>query len=229
MFKNAHCFSLALTEAQVKKELAEKEENRLAAGGISFHEVSASGFIVLGLELENTQYVASTTWAIHLPNTIALGAVFDGWLMIQRPAPLPRLKEILQCNAIFFALDYGPGNSSRQSTCLACSNIEPPPRRHLRRPIPHRCLLTTLNTSTYGCHPASQLPITSAFALLIYPISRNNYAQPSAVTRWTIFTIFLKSRAGWLCLKTRIFEAIGMERAREQLLIMYTLGHGQQL
>ena len=46
-----------LSEAQVKKELAETEQSRLGAGGIAVHETSPLGFIILGLELEESQYV----------------------------------------------------------------------------------------------------------------------------------------------------------------------------
>ena len=48
---------IAISEAQVKKELAEEEQTRLAAGGISLHNTSAASFIVLGLEMEDTQCV----------------------------------------------------------------------------------------------------------------------------------------------------------------------------
>ena len=48
---------IAISEAQVKKELAEEEETHLATGGISLHNMSASAFIVLGLEIEETQCV----------------------------------------------------------------------------------------------------------------------------------------------------------------------------
>jgi len=45
----------ALSEAEVRKELAKEEEGRLGNGGIALHEVSASAFIALGLELEDAQ------------------------------------------------------------------------------------------------------------------------------------------------------------------------------
>jgi len=35
--------------------LAEDEEKRLAAGGVSLHATSASSFIVMGLEIEEMQ------------------------------------------------------------------------------------------------------------------------------------------------------------------------------
>jgi len=41
----------------VKKELADEEEKRLAAGGISPHNTSAASFVALGLEIEDAQYV----------------------------------------------------------------------------------------------------------------------------------------------------------------------------
>ena len=44
-----------MTEAQARKELAEEEERRLAAGGISLHVTSASSFIIMGLEIEEAQ------------------------------------------------------------------------------------------------------------------------------------------------------------------------------
>ena len=48
---------VAISEAQVKKELAEEEERRLAAGGISPHNTSAASFLALGLEIEETQCI----------------------------------------------------------------------------------------------------------------------------------------------------------------------------
>jgi len=45
----------AMTEAQAKKELVEDEERRLAAGGTSLHSTSASSFIVMALDIEDTQ------------------------------------------------------------------------------------------------------------------------------------------------------------------------------
>lgn len=47
----------ALTENQVRKELAEEEGRRLAAGGVSHHATSASSFVTLALDLEETQCV----------------------------------------------------------------------------------------------------------------------------------------------------------------------------
>jgi hypothetical protein len=46
-----------LSEAQVWKELAEEEGTRLEQGGIAIHSTSASAFLVMGLELEDNQYV----------------------------------------------------------------------------------------------------------------------------------------------------------------------------
>jgi hypothetical protein len=46
-----------MTEAQAKKELAEDEEKWLAAGGMSLHSTCASSFIIMALEIEETQYV----------------------------------------------------------------------------------------------------------------------------------------------------------------------------
>jgi len=48
---------VAVSEAQVKKELAKEEERCLVAGGISPHNTSATSFLVLGLEIEDAQYV----------------------------------------------------------------------------------------------------------------------------------------------------------------------------
>jgi hypothetical protein len=45
----------AMTEAQAKKELVEDEERRLGAGGTSLHSTSASSFIIMALEIEETQ------------------------------------------------------------------------------------------------------------------------------------------------------------------------------
>ncbi|KAL0568344.1 hypothetical protein V5O48_013640 [Marasmius crinis-equi] len=44
-----------LSQRMVEKELAEYESERLRAGGISYHSTSASGFLSLGLELEDSQ------------------------------------------------------------------------------------------------------------------------------------------------------------------------------
>lgn len=49
--------SSALTEAQVRKEFAEDEERRLAAGEELPHETTPAAFIFLGLELEDMQCV----------------------------------------------------------------------------------------------------------------------------------------------------------------------------
>jgi len=46
-----------MTEAKAKKELAEEEKKCLAAGGISVHSTNASAFVVMGLEIEETQLV----------------------------------------------------------------------------------------------------------------------------------------------------------------------------
>ena len=51
--------SKSMTEAQVRKELTDEHEERLARGEAAVHETSASGFLVLGLELEEAQYVVS--------------------------------------------------------------------------------------------------------------------------------------------------------------------------
>ncbi|KAJ3487311.1 hypothetical protein NLJ89_g11723 [Agrocybe chaxingu] len=50
-----HTESAVITEAQVRKELAEEEQRRLADGGTSLHTTSAASFISIGLEIEDTQ------------------------------------------------------------------------------------------------------------------------------------------------------------------------------
>jgi len=47
----------AISEAQVKKTLADNEAARLAAGGLILYATSASSFLIVGLELEDVQYV----------------------------------------------------------------------------------------------------------------------------------------------------------------------------
>jgi hypothetical protein len=49
--------SIALSEAQVQKELAEEEGSRLQEWGMVMHSTSASAFLVMGLELEDNQCV----------------------------------------------------------------------------------------------------------------------------------------------------------------------------
>ncbi|PPQ77173.1 hypothetical protein CVT26_008093 [Gymnopilus dilepis] len=44
-----------LSEAKVRKELADEEERRIKAGGVSVHETPAAVFVQMGLELEETQ------------------------------------------------------------------------------------------------------------------------------------------------------------------------------
>lgn len=44
-----------LTEGEVRKELASKEEQRLAKGGVLLHKTSAAAFVQMGLELEDAQ------------------------------------------------------------------------------------------------------------------------------------------------------------------------------
>jgi len=46
---------LALSEADVRKELAKEEEARLANGEIALHETLPSAFLSLGMELEEMQ------------------------------------------------------------------------------------------------------------------------------------------------------------------------------
>ncbi|KAG6826456.1 hypothetical protein H0H92_015744 [Tricholoma furcatifolium] len=47
--------AICISEAEVRKELAEEEKERVAKGGAALHSTSASGFLVLGLELEDLQ------------------------------------------------------------------------------------------------------------------------------------------------------------------------------
>ena len=44
-----------MSEAQVKKELAEEEQKRLSSGGIALHETSPAVFVQMGLDLEEAQ------------------------------------------------------------------------------------------------------------------------------------------------------------------------------
>jgi len=46
---------IVLTKAAVRKELAKEEEILLSNGGVALYEMSASAFVALGLELEDTQ------------------------------------------------------------------------------------------------------------------------------------------------------------------------------
>ncbi|KAF8868211.1 hypothetical protein CPB84DRAFT_1697097, partial [Gymnopilus junonius] len=61
-----HLDNTYMSEAQVKKELAEQEEQRLAAGGISLHEMSAPMFIQMALDLEEAQYVVHFFSSLHV-------------------------------------------------------------------------------------------------------------------------------------------------------------------
>ncbi|RDB26169.1 hypothetical protein Hypma_006935 [Hypsizygus marmoreus] len=67
--------ALCLTEVQVRKELADEEGARQAMGTPPLHETSASAFLVLGLELEESQRrlqkIAKTTEA---PASLRQGA-----------------------------------------------------------------------------------------------------------------------------------------------------------
>jgi len=48
---------IEMTEAEVRKEFAEEDEERLSAGEEYLHDMSALGFVILGLELEDFQCV----------------------------------------------------------------------------------------------------------------------------------------------------------------------------
>ncbi|KAF8885404.1 hypothetical protein CPB84DRAFT_1750196 [Gymnopilus junonius] len=50
-----HLDDAYMSKAQIKKELAEEEERRIAEGGVSLHETLAAGFIQMGLDLEEAQ------------------------------------------------------------------------------------------------------------------------------------------------------------------------------
>jgi len=66
----SHFVPPALTEAQAKRELIAEEERRLAGGGVALHAKSAPAFIVMGLELEETQYVLFLFSQFHSPKAI---------------------------------------------------------------------------------------------------------------------------------------------------------------
>jgi hypothetical protein len=44
-----------LTEAEVRKDLNLDEECRLASGGVMLHGTSACSFVMMGLDIEDTQ------------------------------------------------------------------------------------------------------------------------------------------------------------------------------
>lgn len=46
-----------MSEAQAKKELAEEERKRVEAGGIALHATSADAFLIMALDIKDTQYV----------------------------------------------------------------------------------------------------------------------------------------------------------------------------
>lgn len=46
---------LDITEACVRRELGEEEDDQRASGMVPLHDTSASLFIIAGLELEDTQ------------------------------------------------------------------------------------------------------------------------------------------------------------------------------
>lgn len=54
-----------MTETQIRKELHDEEEVRLAKGGESLHATSASAFMMLGLDLEESQYVVRLVIVIY--------------------------------------------------------------------------------------------------------------------------------------------------------------------
>jgi len=55
LYQRLNSLTIGLTEAEVRKELAEEEERRAVAGIVSPHETTASAFIFLGIEIEDMQ------------------------------------------------------------------------------------------------------------------------------------------------------------------------------
>ncbi|KAF9548613.1 hypothetical protein CPC08DRAFT_648406, partial [Agrocybe pediades] len=55
-----HVKGLHISEAQVKKKLADEERERMEAGGVSLHSTSSWSFVALALELEDTQNMLRT-------------------------------------------------------------------------------------------------------------------------------------------------------------------------
>jgi hypothetical protein len=51
----SNCSFSDLTEAEVRRELNLEEECQLASGGVMIHGTSASSFIMMGLDIEETQ------------------------------------------------------------------------------------------------------------------------------------------------------------------------------
>ena len=61
------------SEADVRRELAEEESQRAtAAGYVAQHDVTTSGFIGLGLEVEESQYVVDYPYIVHKPMVIII-------------------------------------------------------------------------------------------------------------------------------------------------------------
>ena len=55
---NSHSCQLGLTESDVRKQLAQEEEERVRTGQkTTLHDVSPASFLSIGLELEAQQYV----------------------------------------------------------------------------------------------------------------------------------------------------------------------------
>ena len=65
-----HFVPPALTEAQAKRELIAEEECRLADGSVALHAKSAPAFIVMGLELQEMQYILFLFSQFHSPKAI---------------------------------------------------------------------------------------------------------------------------------------------------------------
>ncbi|KAG6829299.1 hypothetical protein H0H93_014534, partial [Arthromyces matolae] len=88
---------IAISEAEVRKELAEEERVRVVEGGVTLHETSASGFLVLGLELEDTQRRISKLAMADKSHT----PTHDASLVEQRNSFRTKLKSWVQLRAIY--------------------------------------------------------------------------------------------------------------------------------
>ncbi|KAF9038718.1 hypothetical protein BJ165DRAFT_1308956, partial [Panaeolus papilionaceus] len=80
---------VAMTEAEVKKELAEEEEERIKNGGVSYHETPASTFVSAAIEIEDLQRKISQFAKNHVAKSTATQA---GGLIEQRNQLKSRIK-----------------------------------------------------------------------------------------------------------------------------------------
>lgn len=124
------CLSPAISESQVRKELAREEEERLAGGGIALHGTSASAFVVHALELEDAQYVFLYIYIFLFSNKSLPDADFVDCQRKQGTGqPIYR-------NQLWLSSGTSYGRASRHasncvlSICQAYSNILPPPHQH---------------------------------------------------------------------------------------------------